>query len=127
MGPTDATPYVMLSNIYAKDSKWEDVAHVKKAMRDQGLRKVSGYSWFEFKQKIYSFSSNDQTNPMIAEIKCELERLYKEMDKQRYKPKTSCASHQVDDDLKFESLKYHSERLAIAFALINTHREWHLE
>jgi hypothetical protein len=57
---------------------------------------------------------------MIAEIKDELERLYKEMDKQGYKPDTSCALHQVDDDLKLESLKYHSERLAIAFALINT-------
>uniref|UniRef100_A0ACD6A2K8 Uncharacterized protein n=1 Tax=Avena sativa TaxID=4498 RepID=A0ACD6A2K8_AVESA len=120
MGPTDATPYVILSNIYAKAGKWEDVARVKKTMRDRGLRKESGYSWVEFKHKIYSFSSNDQTNPMIAEIKDELKRLYKEMDKQGYKPDTSCALHQVDDDLKFESLKYHSERLAIAFALINT-------
>ncbi|KAK1626968.1 hypothetical protein QYE76_001283 [Lolium multiflorum] len=120
MGPTDATPYVILSNIYAKAGKWEDAARVKKTMRDRGLRKESGYSWVEFKQKIYSFSSNDQTNPMIAEIKDELERLYKEMDKQGYKPDTSCALHQVDDDLKLESLKYHSERLAIAFALINT-------
>ncbi|XP_024313829.1 LOW QUALITY PROTEIN: putative pentatricopeptide repeat-containing protein At2g01510 [Brachypodium distachyon] len=120
IGPTDATPYVILSNIYVKAGKWEDAARVKKAMRDRGLRKESGYSWVEFKQKIYSFSSNDQTNPMIAEIKDKLERLYKEMDKQGYKPDTSCALHQVDDDLKFESLKYHSERLAIAFALINT-------
>lgn len=120
MGPTDATPYVILSNIYAKAGKWEDAARVKKIMRDQGLRKESGYSWVEIKQKIYSFSSNDQTNPMIAEIKYELERLYKEMDKQGYKPDTSCALHLVDDELKLDSLKYHSERLAIAFALINT-------
>ncbi|XP_024311868.1 putative pentatricopeptide repeat-containing protein At2g01510 [Brachypodium distachyon] len=120
IGPTDATPYVILSNLYVKAGKWEDAARVKKAMRDRGLRKESGYSWVEFKQKIYSFSSNDQTNPMIAEIKDKLERLYKEMDKQGYKPDTSCALHQVDDDLKLESLKYHSERLAIAFALINT-------
>jgi pentatricopeptide repeat protein len=116
IGATDATPYVILSNIYAKAGKWEDAARVKKAMRDRGLRKELGYSWVE----IYSFSSNDQPNPMIAEIKDELERLYKEMDKQGYKPDTSCALHQVDDDLKLESLKYHSERLAIAFALINT-------
>ncbi|KAF7027917.1 hypothetical protein CFC21_039913 [Triticum aestivum] len=120
MGSTDATPYVILSNIYAKAGKWEDAARVKKTMRNRGLRKESGYSWVEVKQKIYSFSSNDQTNPMISEMKEELERLYKEMDKQGYKPDTSCALHQVDDDLKLESLKYHSERLAIAFALINT-------
>ncbi|KAG8046230.1 hypothetical protein GUJ93_ZPchr0008g13736 [Zizania palustris] len=120
MEPTDATPYVILSNIYAKAGLWEDAAHVKKIMRDKGVRKESGYSWVEIKQKIYSFSSNDQTNPMIDEIKDELERLYKEMDKQGYKANISCALHMVDDELKLESLKYHSEKLAIAFALINT-------
>ncbi|XP_062206917.1 putative pentatricopeptide repeat-containing protein At2g01510 [Phragmites australis] len=120
MMPTDATPYVILSNIYAKASQWEDAARVKKIMRDKGVRKESANSWVEIKQKIYSFSSNDQTNPMIAEIKEELERLYKEMDKRGYEPDTSCALHLVDDELKLESLKYHSERLAIAFALINT-------
>uniref|UniRef100_A0A453E188 Pentatricopeptide repeat-containing protein n=1 Tax=Aegilops tauschii subsp. strangulata TaxID=200361 RepID=A0A453E188_AEGTS len=77
MGSTDATPYVILSNIYAKAGKWEDAARVKKIMRNRGLRKESGYSWVEVKQKIYSFSSNDQTNPMISEMKEELERLYK--------------------------------------------------
>ncbi|RCV24202.1 hypothetical protein SETIT_5G065900v2 [Setaria italica] len=120
MAPTDATPYVILSNIYAKAGRWEDAARVKKIMRDRGVRKESGNSWVEIKQKIYSFSSNDQTNPMIADIKAELDRLYKEMDKLGYEPDTSCALHLVDDELKLESLKYHSERLAIAFALINT-------
>jgi hypothetical protein len=57
---------------------------------------------------------------MISEIEDKLERLYKEMDKQGYKPDASCALHQVEDDLKLESLKYHSERLAIVIALINT-------
>ncbi|CAO2185201.1 unnamed protein product [Urochloa humidicola] len=120
MAPTDATPYVILSNIYAKAGRWEDAACVKKIMRDRGVRKEPGNSWVEIKQKIYSFSSNDHTNPMIAQIKAELERLYKEMDKLGYEPNTSCALHLVDDELKLESLKYHSERLAIAFALINT-------
>jgi hypothetical protein len=82
MGPTDMTPYVMLSNIYAKAGKWEDDAHVKETMRDRGFRKESGYSWVELNK--YSFSSNDQTNPIISEIKDELERLYREMDKQGY-------------------------------------------
>ncbi|KAF8724022.1 hypothetical protein HU200_021029 [Digitaria exilis] len=120
MTPTDATPYVILSNIYAKDGNWEEAARVKKIMRDRGVRKESGKSWVEIKRKVYTFSSNDQTNPMIADIKAELERLYKEMDKLGYEPDASCALHLVDDELKLESLKYHSERLAIAFALINT-------
>ena len=46
--------------------------------------------------------------------------LSKEMEKEGYKPDTSCALHDVDEKIKIESLKYHSERLAIAFALIST-------
>ncbi|MCD9640516.1 hypothetical protein HAX54_025869 [Datura stramonium] len=42
------------------------------------------------------------------------------MDKEGYKPDTSCTLQNVDEEMKIESLKYHSERLAIAFALINT-------
>ncbi|GAU24689.1 hypothetical protein TSUD_322980 [Trifolium subterraneum] len=37
-----------------------------------------------------------------------------------YKPDSSCALHNVDEEVKVESLKYHSERIAIAFALIST-------
>ncbi|KAH0969595.1 hypothetical protein GBA52_028521 [Prunus armeniaca] len=49
-----------------------------------------------------------------------IDELTKEMEKEGYKPDTSCALHNEDDEIKAESLKYHSERLAIVFALIST-------
>lgn len=42
------------------------------------------------------------------------------MEEEGYRPDTSCALHDWDEDVKAESLMYHSERLAIAFALIST-------
>ncbi|XP_008802216.2 putative pentatricopeptide repeat-containing protein At2g01510 [Phoenix dactylifera] len=116
----DAAPYVIMSNVYARAGQWEDAAKVKKMMRDRGMRKEPAYSWVEIKQKVYTFSSNDSTNPQISEIRAVLHKLSEEMEKQGYKPNTGCALHLVDEELKLESLKYHSERLALAFALINT-------
>ncbi|XP_039124237.1 putative pentatricopeptide repeat-containing protein At2g01510 [Dioscorea cayenensis subsp. rotundata] len=113
----DAAPYVILSNIYSRTGRWEDAAKIKKMMRDRGVKKEPAYSWVEIKGKTYTFSANDELN---TEIKVKLEELDKEMKKAGYKPDTQCALHNVDEETKAESLKYHSERLAIVFALINT-------
>lgn len=116
----DAGPYINMSNIYAVAGQWDNVAKVKKAMRDRGVRKVPAYSWVEIKHQTHVFSANDKSHPQMKNILRKIDALAKQMEKKGYKPDTSCALHDVDEDVKIESLKYHSERLAIAFALINT-------
>lgn len=116
----DAAPYVAMSNIYAVAGQWESVSQVKKAMRERGVRKATAYSWFELKSKVHVFTANDKLHPQMNEIRRRIEKLMLEMKKEGYKPDTSCALHDEDEEIKVESLKYHSERLAIAFALINT-------
>lgn len=39
--------YVMLSNLFACEGKWEEASVVRKFMRDRGLRKEAGCSWIE--------------------------------------------------------------------------------
>ncbi|XP_058093755.1 putative pentatricopeptide repeat-containing protein At2g01510 [Magnolia sinica] len=116
----DAGPYVIMSNIYAAAGRWEDVSKVKKAMKDRRVKKEPAYSWVEIKQKIHSFSANDEAHLQTDEIRKMIDTLSKRMEKEGYKPDTSCALHNVEEEIKVESLRYHSERLAIAFALINT-------
>lgn len=116
----DAGAYVTMSNIYAEAGDWEHMAKVKKAMRDRGVRKVAAYSWVEIKRKVHVFTANDRTHPLSEEIRRKIDVLAERMEKEGYKPNVSCALQNVNDELKAESLKYHSERLAIAFALITT-------
>ncbi|KAK8941781.1 putative pentatricopeptide repeat-containing protein [Platanthera guangdongensis] len=117
----DAAPYVIMSNIHSRAGRWEEAAGMKKMMRDRGMRKETGCSWVEVKEKIYVFSSDDETNPRIGEIRMKLEELGAEMEKAGYHPDTSYALRNVDDNgMKAEALKRHSERLAIGFALIST-------
>lgn len=116
----DAAPYVSMSNIYAAAGQWDNVGKVKKAMRDRGVKKVLASSWVEIKNKVHIFTANDKLHPQMKAIRRKIEMLMKQMEKEGYKPDTSCALHDEDEELKIESLKYHSERLAIAYALINT-------
>ncbi|KAL6504037.1 hypothetical protein OROGR_025960 [Orobanche gracilis] len=116
----DAAAYVTMSNIHAEAGDWEDMAKVKKSMRERGVRKVPAYSWVEIDREVHVFSANDRTHPLNEEIRKKINDLMERMQEGGYKPDVRCALQKVDDKLKAESLKYHSERLAIAFALIRT-------
>ncbi|GLT27156.1 hypothetical protein SLA2020_021800 [Shorea laevis] len=116
----DASAYVSMSNIYAAAGQWESVGKVKKAMKERGIRKVPAFSWVEIKHKVHVFQVNDQKHPQMKKIMKKIDMLSKKMEKEGYKPDTGCVLHDVDEKMKIESLKYHSERLAIAFALIST-------
>ncbi|KAK1432662.1 hypothetical protein QVD17_09560 [Tagetes erecta] len=116
----DAAPYVNMSNIYAEAGQWEDVSKVKKAMKDRGVKKVTAYSWVEVNHNVHVFTANDRTHPQIEDIRKKIGLLWRKMEEEGYKPDTSVILQNVNEEVKVESLKYHSERLAIAFALINT-------
>lgn len=42
--PHDPTPFVILSNIYAVQGRWDDVERVREMMNDRGLKKLPGCS-----------------------------------------------------------------------------------
>ncbi|GAB2216963.1 hypothetical protein Drorol1_Dr00000116 [Drosera rotundifolia] len=116
----DAAAYVNMSNIYAGAGQWHDVAEVKKSMKERGIKKVPAYSWLEVEHKMHVFSANDKSHPQWKGVERKIEWLSTKIEEHGYKPDTSCALHNWDEDAKAESLKYHSERIAIAFALIST-------
>ncbi|XP_071720765.1 pentatricopeptide repeat-containing protein At2g36980, mitochondrial-like isoform X2 [Rutidosis leptorrhynchoides] len=47
--------YVMLSNLYCASEKWKEAELVRKAMADNGVKKVPGCSWVEVKNKVMCF------------------------------------------------------------------------
>ncbi|KAJ8644183.1 hypothetical protein MRB53_005931 [Persea americana] len=42
--PNNHGVYVVLSNMYAEAARWEDVVRLRKVMRDEGLKKIPGWS-----------------------------------------------------------------------------------
>ncbi|GMP84364.1 hypothetical protein CsSME_00037919 [Camellia sinensis var. sinensis] len=118
--PQNAGHYVLLSNIYAKAGKWEDVAKIRELMNHRRLKKIPGWTWIEVDNKIHQFSVGDRTHTRSKEIYKMLKILSKKLELAGYVPDTNFVLHDVDEELKIGVLYTHSEKLAIAFGLIST-------
>ncbi|PIA42079.1 hypothetical protein AQUCO_02100143v1 [Aquilegia coerulea] len=118
--PQDAAPYVLLSNIHASAKSWGNVSAMRKAMRDKKAKKEPGISWLEVKNQVHQFRRGDKSHPKWMEIDEYLKELTSEMKKKGYVPDSGSVLHDMDVEEKEYSLAHHSEKLAIAFALLNT-------
>ncbi|XP_042500623.1 pentatricopeptide repeat-containing protein At1g15510, chloroplastic [Macadamia integrifolia] len=111
--------YVLLSNLYADNGRWDEVLRVRRAMRERGVMFDPGCSWVEVKGKVHAFLSGDNSHPQIKEINAVLNSLYERI-------KTINLNMLENSSLtdtgtsKADIFCGHSERLAIAFGLINT-------
>ncbi|XP_024532206.1 pentatricopeptide repeat-containing protein At3g24000, mitochondrial [Selaginella moellendorffii] len=119
--PENPGSYVLLNNMYAAAGRWDDVAKLRRYMRKKGVKRQTGCSSIEYRDKIYEFSVGDTSNPRNLEIRAELERLYSRMkEEEGYVPDTRDVFHDVSDDKKEELLKFHSEKMAMGFGLITS-------
>ncbi|KAK7247300.1 hypothetical protein RIF29_42181 [Crotalaria pallida] len=118
LDPHNTASYILLSSIYAANGRWEEVARLRKGMRDKGLRKEPGCSWIKYKNQVHIFSADDRSNPFSDQIYSELEKLYYKMIQAGYVPDMNSVLHDVEDSEKIKMLNHHSEKLAIAFGLI---------
>ncbi|GMN67329.1 hypothetical protein TIFTF001_036388 [Ficus carica] len=116
--PQNPASYVLLSSIYATKGKWDDVAKLRRDMRNKGVRKEPGCSWIKYKGKVHIFTADDWSNPFSDQICAELEKLNDKMIAEGYVPDMNYVLHDVDESNKRKLLNYHSEKLAIAFGLI---------
>lgn len=116
----DAGYYVLASNIYASIGKWDQVHKIRKSMKARGLKKDVGCSWIEVQNKIYVFGTGDRFIVQSEGVYRLLERLAGLMAKEGYVADPKFVMHDVEEDEKRDMLCGHSERLAIAFGLLNT-------
>lgn len=118
--PFNAGYHVLLSNIYAAKSRWKEVEKVRLMMAKRGANKIQGFSLIEFNNAVYKFGVGDRSHPESNKIYAALEELAAAMKRLGYIPMTDFVLHDIEEEAKEEALFFHSERLAIAFGLINT-------
>ncbi|KAK9267285.1 hypothetical protein L1049_009708 [Liquidambar formosana] len=120
LDPQDSGPHVLLSNIYASAGRWSDVAKVRKMMKESGVKKEPACSWVEIENAVHMFVANDDAHPQREEICRMWEKISEKIKKIGYIPDTSHVLLFVDQQEREVKLQYHSEKLALAFALLNT-------
>ncbi|CAN1298941.1 Putative pentatricopeptide repeat-containing protein At1g68930 [Linum perenne] len=109
--PNNPAGYILLTSIYASQGKWNNVAELRRGMREKGLRKDPGCSWIKFKNKLYIFSADDFSSPFYDQIYAELEKLNEKMIQMGYVPDPSSVLHDVEESEKIKMLGHHSEKL----------------
>ncbi|KAL6899396.1 hypothetical protein ACP4OV_006054 [Aristida adscensionis] len=117
---TNSGYYVLLSNIYAEAGMWKDVERMRVLVKTRGIEKPPGYSSVELKGKTHLFYVGDKSHPQHEEIYAYLEKLLEKMQEAGYVPNTSAVLHDLDEEEKESMLRIHSEKLAVAFALMNS-------
>ncbi|XP_038712129.1 pentatricopeptide repeat-containing protein At3g24000, mitochondrial [Tripterygium wilfordii] len=120
LDPQDAGPHLLLYNIYASAGRWTDAAKVRKMMKESRVKKEPGCSWVEIENEVHVFLSNDDAHPQMDEIHRMWEKIRREITEIGYIPDTSHVLLFVDQQEREVKLQHHSEKLALAFALLNT-------
>ncbi|CAI8595932.1 unnamed protein product [Vicia faba] len=119
LDPDEGGYHVLLANMYASASMWDKVAKVRTAMEKKGLQKTPGCSLVELRNEVHAFYSGSTNHPQSRRIYAFLENLGDKIRDAGYVPDTD-SIHDVEEDVKEQLLNSHSERLAIAFGLLNT-------
>lgn len=118
--PSHDGNYVLLSNVFASEGKWEDVAKVRAHMRAQNVQKTPGCSGVELGGTVYEFSAGDRSHPRSPEIYAAWDRLVEQLKPMGYEPNTRALLRNLDEEDKEAALYRHSEKLALSFALISS-------
>ncbi|CAH8359003.1 unnamed protein product [Eruca vesicaria subsp. sativa] len=112
--------YLVISNMYAQAQMWDDVARVRTEMANKGLKQTPGFSIVEVKGKTHRFVSQDRFHPQCKEIYKMLHQMEWQLKFEGYTPDVTQILLNVDEEEKRERLKGHSQKVALAFALLYT-------
>ncbi|PKI56925.1 hypothetical protein CRG98_022660 [Punica granatum] len=112
--------YLALSHLYAQAQRWDDVARVWSEMAKRGISQKPGFSSVEVNRRTHRFVSQDMNPAQCKGVYEMIHQMEWQLKFEGYLPDTSQVSINDDEEEKRERLKGHSQKLAIAFALIHT-------
>ncbi|XP_057977214.1 pentatricopeptide repeat-containing protein At1g20230-like [Malania oleifera] len=121
--PDNPGNYVLLSNLFVTAKLWDEASETRKMMRDRGLTKVPGCSWIQVRNRVCTFVASDKRNHQSDEIYKFLDEIGEKMRLAGYLPNTDFVLQDLDQEEKEEALCNHSEKLAVAFGILNLNSE----
>ncbi|XP_059644027.1 putative pentatricopeptide repeat-containing protein At3g08820 [Cornus florida] len=118
--PWNSGNYVLLSNIYSANHKWDAAAKIRSSMSERSIQKTPGCSWIEVDGIVHEFLVGDKFHPSSDKIYAKLGELKRELKAAGYVPTTEFVLFDIEEEEKEHFLGCHSEKLAVAFGLIST-------
>ncbi|GAB2282932.1 Pentatricopeptide repeat-containing protein At2g22070 [Dionaea muscipula] len=120
LDPDNSGAFSALANVYSACGRWAEAAIIRKSMKEKGVKKEQGLSWLQIKNEVHVFGADDALHPQRDAIYGKMEKVWGDIKKMGFIPDTSAVLHDLDEELKEQILRHHSEKLAIAFGLLTT-------
>lgn len=120
LDPKGATAYVLLANTYASIGQFDKQQDVRATMRELDIKKIPVRSVVEVHGTMHSFVANDTEHKESQQALHFAKQMYSAIKKAGYLPQTEWVLNQKEGEDKEERLSQHSEKLAVAYALIHT-------
>ncbi|XP_045792979.1 pentatricopeptide repeat-containing protein At2g29760, chloroplastic-like [Trifolium pratense] len=117
--PNNPGNYVSLFNILVTAKLWSEASKIRILMKEKGITKLPGCSWLQVGNRVHTFVVGDKSNMESDKIYNFLDELVEKMKMAGYKPDTDYVLQDIDQEEKAESLCNHSEKLAVAFGILN--------
>ncbi|KAK8569563.1 hypothetical protein V6N13_046613 [Hibiscus sabdariffa] len=109
LDPSDPAFYILLANLYEDSGRGDLVERTLKMMREKQLRKNPSQSWVEIQNNVHPFVAGERSHPQTNEIYEKIESFETELKK-----------HGYHLGMVTRDSYHHSEKLAVAFGLLNT-------
>ncbi|KAH7421644.1 hypothetical protein KP509_13G069100 [Ceratopteris richardii] len=117
--PKVSAAYVLMSSVYAHAGMIHSAEELEATRKQHIGCKKPGHAFIEVDNRVHEFVVGDTFHPKSFDIYAKLEALNQEMKKGGYRIRSDLVLGAIPTDMKEESLCGHSEKLAIAFGLIN--------
>ncbi|XP_010557541.1 PREDICTED: pentatricopeptide repeat-containing protein At3g62890-like [Tarenaya hassleriana] len=112
---------VLLANMYSSYGRWNEVNALREIIGKSRKKKTPGCSSIELNGAFHEFLSGDQSHPETKRLYLFLDAMASKLKLAGYVPEVGEVLHDVDEEEEKETaLSRHSEKLAIAFGLMNT-------
>ncbi|KAE8720333.1 putative pectate lyase 12-like [Hibiscus syriacus] len=118
--PDHGAHYILLSNMLANTNKWERAKGVRKVMEDRGIQKPPGWSYIEFRGTTCRFLASDKSHLQDKGVESMLQDMAIRLKSAGYVPNTAQVVFDIDEEEKETVVSYHSEKLPLAFGLVNS-------
>ncbi|XVE69811.1 hypothetical protein DITRI_Ditri10aG0021600 [Diplodiscus trichospermus] len=105
----------LMFQIYALSGKLNDSSKVRKLEKENTLRRSLGHSWIEIRNAVHTFVTGDQSKPCSNLLYSWVQNIAREVNADDHH-----GGFFIEEEEKEETGGVHSEKLALAFALIGS-------
>ncbi|CAN8277571.1 unnamed protein product [Cochlearia groenlandica] len=114
IAPGDEGTMILISNLYASTGQWNKVIETKSEIKGMKLKKSPAISSVKVGRETHTFMAGDVSDQVLET----LEELIKKAREMGYVEDKSCVFQDMEEIEKERSLHQHSEKLAVAFAVM---------